>query len=53
MELEIVNAGYAVGLKPEYIMINSQEFAKTSNCWGIDNNKVGTNSNRIVVFSLD
>ena len=32
------------------IMINQQEFTKTSNCWGIVNNSLGTNSNRIVLL---
>ena len=29
-------------------MINAQNFTKTSAAWGIDNNKKGTNTNRIV-----
>jgi len=32
------------------VMINQQEFTKTSNCWGVSNNKSGTNSNRIVLL---
>jgi hypothetical protein len=32
------------------VMVNSQEFTKTANCWGVSNNKSGTNSNRIVVM---
>ena len=31
------------------VLINKQEFTKTSNCWGISNNKSGTLTNRIVV----
>ena len=31
------------------VLINQQEFTKTSNCWGISNNKSGTLTNRIVV----
>lgn len=50
LELEIVSAGIRAGLVPEQVLINSQSFTKTSNCWGVDNNKRGTNSNRIVVF---
>ena len=50
LELEIVSAGISAGLVPEQVIINSQSFTKTSNCWGVDNNKRGTNSNRIVVF---
>jgi len=50
LEFEIVSAGIRAGLIPEQVLINSQSFTKTSNCWGVDNNKRGTNSNRIVVF---
>ncbi len=32
------------------VLINEQSFTKTSNCWGISNNKAGTNTNRIVVL---
>ncbi|MCB1157654.1 MAG: site-specific DNA-methyltransferase [Leptospiraceae bacterium] len=30
--------------------INSQSFTKLSNCWNVSNNKLGTNTNRCVVF---
>ena len=33
------------------VMINQQDFTKTSNCWGVSNNNRGTNSNRIVLFA--
>ena len=32
------------------VMVNQQEFTKTANCWGVDNNAKGTNTNRIVVL---
>lgn len=32
------------------VVINEQHFTKTSNIWGIENRKKGTNTNRIVVF---
>jgi hypothetical protein len=32
------------------IIINTQNFTKTSNLWGVKNNKKGTNSNKIVLF---
>lgn len=42
-----INAGFScVG-----ILVNLQEFTKTSNIWGIKNNKTGTNTNRIVLFN--
>lgn len=47
----VVPAGQAAGLKPEAVLINDQKFTKTSNCWGVDNLKKGTNTNRIVLFS--
>ncbi len=31
------------------VMVNQQEFTKTANCWGVGNNKGGTNTNRIVI----
>ena len=31
------------------IVVNEQSFTKTSNCWGVSNNKLGTLTNRIVV----
>jgi len=33
------------------IMVNSQDFTKTSNIWGVDNMKTGTNTNRIVLLN--
>lgn len=38
--------------EPVCIVVNEQTFTKTSNTWGIDNNRRGTNSNRIVVMRL-
>jgi hypothetical protein len=32
------------------VMINQQEFTKTANCWGVSNNRGGTNTNRIVIL---
>lgn len=31
------------------VMVNTQAFTKTANCWGVSNNAKGTNSNRIVL----
>ena len=33
-----------------FVMVNQQEFTKTANCWGVQNNVKGTNTNRIVVL---
>jgi hypothetical protein len=32
------------------VMVNQQAFTKTANCWGVNNNSKGTNSNRIVLL---
>jgi hypothetical protein len=31
------------------VMVNQQRFTKTANCWGVNNNRGGTNTNRIVM----
>lgn len=50
LEEAVVPCGIEGGLEPLLIVINDQEFTKTANCWGVDNNAKGTNTNRIVVF---
>jgi hypothetical protein len=46
----VVPAGTAAGLTPVLVLINAQRFTKTANCWGVANNRKGTNTNRVVVF---
>jgi len=46
----IVPLGLRAGFQCEGILINLQEFTKTSNIWGITNMDSGTNTNRIVLF---
>ncbi len=50
LEETVVRCGLDAGLKPVLILINDQKFTKTANCWGVDNNNKGTNTNRIVLF---
>ncbi|MFN7139083.1 MAG: site-specific DNA-methyltransferase, partial [Limisphaerales bacterium] len=50
LEEAVIPCGMEAGLIPELILINDQKFTKTANCWGVDNNAKGTNTNRIVVF---
>ncbi|NLS45485.1 MAG: site-specific DNA-methyltransferase [Firmicutes bacterium] len=50
LETLAVPAALGAGLIPEMIMINSQVFTKTSNCWGVNNLKKGTNTNRIILL---
>ncbi len=42
--------GVDAGFVPELVLINDQQFTKTANCWGVKNNRSGTNTNRIVLF---
>lgn len=51
MEALVLNAAKDMGLSPELILINDQEFTKTANCWGVSNGSKGTNTNRIVLLS--
>lgn len=46
----VIPLGVNSGFKCEGVMINQQVFTKTSNIWGVSNNKRGTNTNRIVLF---
>ncbi len=50
LEEIVLLCGVEAGLEPLLVMINSQTFTKTANCWGVDNNDKGTNTNRIVLF---
>ena len=50
LEEYVIPLGIDAGFDCEGIMINEQEFTKTANIWGIDNNSKGTNTNRIVIF---
>jgi len=50
LEQEVLPCGVEAGLEPVLVMINDQQFTKTANCWGVDNQSKGTNTNRIVVF---
>ena len=50
LEEAVLPCGIAAGLQPLLILINDQKFTKTANCWGVDNNTKGTNTNRIVLF---
>jgi len=46
----VLPLGVRAGFDAVAIIINEQVFTKTANIWGINNNKKGTNTNRIVLF---
>ena len=50
LEEAVMPCGLKVGLEPLFVLVNDQKFTKTANVWGVENNKKGTNTNRIVVF---
>ena len=50
LEHAVLSAARDLPFEPLAVMINRQAFTKTAQCWGVDNNAKGTNSNRIVVF---
>jgi hypothetical protein len=50
LEELVVPAGIAAGLEPVLVLVNAQTFTKTANCWGVTNNRKGTNTNRVVLF---
>ncbi len=50
LDRHVVPLGIETGFECAGIVINKQDFTKTSNIWGVDNNAKGTNTNRIVVF---
>lgn len=50
LEETVVPCGVEAGLTPVLVLINAQAFTKTANVWGVENNRRGTNTNRVVVF---
>jgi len=50
LEESVIRCALAAGLETVLVLINSQRFTKTANCWGVSNNSKGTNSNRIVLL---
>ena len=50
LEEAVLPCGVQAGLTPVLVLIHDQKFSKTSHCWGQENNRKGTNTNRIVLF---
>jgi len=50
LDEHVVPLGVNAGFECLGVIINLQKFTKTANIWGISNNSVGTNTNRIVLF---
>lgn len=45
----VLDAMRGLAFEPLLVLINTQEFTKTANVWGVNNNAKGTNTNRIVL----
>lgn len=50
LDEHVIPLGISSGFICAGVMVNSQDFTKTSNIWGVENMKIGTNTNRIVLF---
>ena len=50
LDKHVIPLGLRSGFVCAGVMVNSQDFTKTSNIWGVENMKIGTNTNRIVLF---
>ena len=50
LEEIVLPAAMEAGLQPVLVLINDQTFTKTAHCWGVANDRKGTNTNRIVLL---
>lgn len=50
LDEHVIPLGISSGFSCIAVIINQQDFTKTANIWGVNNMKIGTNSNRIVLF---
>ncbi len=50
LENEVIASAEGTEFEVLGVIVNQQEFTKTANCWGVENNNLGTNSNRIVLL---
>jgi len=50
MEQLVLPCAQSIGLIPRFILINDSRFTKTSHCWGMENGRKGTNTNRVIIL---
>lgn len=50
LEKIVWEAAAGLPFERQFVLVNQQEFTKTANCWGVTNNTIGTNTNRVVVL---
>ncbi len=49
LEEPVLPLATSAGFEPIAVLVHEQDFTKTANCWGVDNNSKGTNTNRMVL----
>ena len=50
LEEEVIRAAEGLPVILQSVLVNQQQFTKTSNLWGVKNNSAGTNTNRVVLL---
>ena len=50
LDEEVAPLAMEVGFEIECVLINRQTFTKTANIWGVKNNQLGTNTNRLLIL---
>ena len=50
LEEAVIPSAMAAGLERVFVLFNAQRFTKTAAVWGVANNRLGPNTNRIVVL---
>ncbi len=50
LEKLVWQAADGLPFERQAVLVNQQEFTKTANCWGVANNRSGTNTNRVVLL---
>jgi hypothetical protein len=50
LETLVLEAANGLAFEALGVLVNVQEFTKTANCWGVNNNAKGTNTNRVVIL---
>lgn len=50
LEEEVIQAAEGLPINLQSVLVNQQQFTKTSNLWGVKNNSAGTNTNRVALF---
>jgi len=50
LEEPVLPVACGAGFVPAAVVVHAQDFTKTANCWGVSNNRKGTNTQRLVLL---